>query len=275
MNRNLILCLLISGFALADIGVSAESKKKKSITARQRKAIQNDKKKKLEGGLDSKDIKILRQHKEHHYDGNQENKKQNFVAALKFIEKMISLSYDAEEIQDLRLEKADIAYLQENFEQAVEDYKEYTKLYPGSKDIDYAKYKLLASKFYLMNLPDRDQTPSAEVAVMAKDYIDDSSLTKYTNEVKKILDQALKSLLEAEVNVFEQNLKSKNYEGAQRRLDYIESKYLSIFPDLKSNFEDLKNSFEQTKKHGKYVQTYKKENESILKRWKNRKKSKF
>lgn len=217
-----------------------------------------------EGSLESTDLKVLNENKNYHKN----NKDYHFT--LKWIDRIIAVSSDAEEIQAVRLEQADLNYLVGNYEKAGSGYKEYVKLYPGSSEAEYAKYRRIASNFYRFNSPDRDQTLTVDTTLLAKEYLKNKNYKKYAKEVNEILEHGLKNLLDAEIEVFETNLKFKNYEGAQRRLDYIKSKYLPEMPKIKTIVEDLESSLELSKKRGKYVQAYKKERKPILEKWRKK-----
>jgi outer membrane protein assembly factor BamD (BamD/ComL family) len=274
LSKKLFIFLLsfcLTSKPLNIVASTANAKPKKAVKKKastSKKSVKKAKSKKKEdrpkGDLSSIDLKVLNANKAYH------KKNKDYEYALKWIDRIISVSSDSEEIQKARLEQADLNYLIGEYEKAGSGYKEYFKLYPGSAKAEYAKYRQVASNHYRLNPPDRDQTLTVETTLLAKEYLDKGSYKKYKKEVSGILEAALKALLSAEIEVFESSLKFKNYEGAQRRLDYIKKKYLPELPKSKSAIQDLESSLEQSKKKGKYVQTYKKERKPFLAKWRKK-----
>lgn len=225
------------------------------------KITKKRKKKRPAGTLESTDLAVLKENKDYH----KENK--DYYNTLKWIDRIIAVASDSDDIQNARLEQADINYQLNEYEKATENYKEYIKLYPGSRNAEYAKYKQVASNYYRLNPPDRDQTLTVDTTLLAKEYLDNAAYKQFRKEVEEILEACLVSLINAEIEIFESNLKFKNYEGAQRRLDYLNEKYVPQLPRIKSQIQDLESSLELSKQRGKYVQSYKKERKPLLAKW--------
>ena len=226
------------------------------------------------GDLSSTNVDVLKANKNYHSDNK------DFDYALKWAERIVVVSSNAEELKDARLDIADFNYNLKEYKKASENYKEYLKLYPGSDKADYVKYKNIESNYQRMAPSDRDQALTIEFVLQAKEFLDEhknltglvsnENLSKWHKRVEIILEAGLKNLVESEINVFESNLKSLNYEGAERRLDYIKKKYLPELSQIKSIVEDLDKSLELSKKRKTYVQVYKKEPKPFLPKWKSK-----
>ena len=147
--------------------------------------------------------------------------------ALKIIDQLIIVSTDQDEIQKLRIERADMYFDEGRIKEAARYYREYIKLYPGSKDRDYAEYKKILCNFYAQLMPPHDQTRTTKTIEMINSYLAQEGEQIYRDEVKKIQTTCYNDLFEHEKGIFNFYAKQHNIKAAEARFKNIEKLFAS------------------------------------------------
>lgn len=151
-------------------------------------------------------------------------------SALKYLEKMVPLCNDLNELKKIMLELADLYFQEGNFEKAGKMYNEFTILYPGCDEAEFALYQAILSSFKLTLDAEHDQTKTQEAKDLALAFLERESFTTYRKEVKDILNKCEERLFEADFNIFNFYLNIGNYTGqyanATKHLDIIKKSYL-------------------------------------------------
>lgn len=162
----------------------------------------------------------------------------NKTSAIKYLEKMMPLCNDLDELKRIMLELAQLYFEQDNFEKAGKMYNEFTILYPGCDEAEFALYQAILSSFKLTLDAEHDQTKTKEAKELALSFLERQSFTKYRNEVKDILNKSEERLFEADSKIFSFYLNSGNYTGeygnAKQHLAIIKDLYLdNEIPEIK------------------------------------------
>jgi outer membrane assembly lipoprotein YfiO len=153
-------------------------------------------------------------------------------AAIVFIERMLKLCDDINEIADLMIELANLYYDQGNLERAGQIYIEFEKLYPGNVHAEYALYRSILCTFYGILTIDRDQTKTYETVELANKFLSRTIFTQYQKEVRDIRKQCYQKLVESELNVCAFYLNRKSFKAVQNRLKNIRTALLSYVPEM-------------------------------------------
>ena len=135
------------------------------------------------------------------------------AGAVKYLEKMVPLCNDLDELKKIMLELASIYYEIGNFEKAGKMYNEFTVLYPGCDEAEFALYQAILSSFKLTLDAEHDQGNTQEAKELALAFLERESFKKYRKEVKDILNKCEERLFEADSKIFSFYLNCGNYLG--------------------------------------------------------------
>lgn len=152
--------------------------------------------------------------------------------AIKVIQQLIALCNDQNdqaEVQQLRLEIADLYFEIGKLKDAAKFYREYVKLYPGSKERDYAEYKKILCNFYAQLQPPRDQTRTSKTVALTTAYLNqESDEQAFRADIAKIQTACYEDLFEHEKGIFQFYCKQHNYKAAETRLKNIKKQFDTI-----------------------------------------------
>ncbi len=153
--------------------------------------------------------------------------------ALKYLEKMVPLCSDMNELKDIMLELAELFFENGSFEKASKMYHEFTLLYPGSNDVERAMYRAIASTFQLTLDAEHDQTKTCETLELAEEFMKHSLFATFREEVASIISLCHQRLFESEALIFNFYINCGNRTAAQKRLATMKETYLSRnIPDV-------------------------------------------
>lgn len=157
--------------------------------------------------------------------------KGNTEIAIKYIEKMVPLCSDLDELSDLMLEFADLLFDAGNLAKAERLYSEFSSMYPGHKKAEYASYKAIICSYWATLDHQRDQSKTKETIERAEAFLKhSSSFVTYGDQVDEILYACREKLLESEMAIFHYYLEREDYLAAQTRLENIEKEILPTLP---------------------------------------------
>lgn len=200
---------LIASFSIALLGLSGCTKKSAQPTAidAQAKVISVGK---TMRDMNYDELKMVK---------NSQIKMGDKETAIKYLEKMLAVCDDVEEMRLVMLELANLQFDLNHYTSAEKLYTDFTVLYPGCSDYEYALYKAIVCSFKNILGPENDQTKTQATVALARSFLDQKDLfTAYVTEVKTILDQCTDRLLAHEVAVFNFYLKSYGLTAANKRL---------------------------------------------------------
>lgn len=166
---------------------------------------------------------------------------------LKILQQLAKTAHQNSNLNKYLLEIADFYFERNQLEKAIEYYETYRKLYPGSKESEYAAYKAILSSFYTTLAPNRDVTPTEKTIELATVFLKQAVRKDYKAEVEEIVKQCNHKLFQHEVYVFEHYVQQHKFKPAQMRLDYIEKHFLDSIKDAKRLMPHLKDLLEKSK----------------------------
>lgn len=168
----------------------------------------------------------------------------NKKTAIKYLERMVPICSDLNELKTIMLELAQLLYETEDYTKASKMYHEFTLLYPGSDEVEYAMYQAITSTFKLTLDAEHDQTKTVEAKELAQAFLDRSSFATYKKDVEAIAVQCEERLLESETNIFNFYMKRGNYVAAKTRLSTIKQAYVGkLIPDVGMRIANLENDY--------------------------------
>ena len=156
-----------------------------------------------------------------------------FEEAIKYLEKVHTLTQNPRTAQTTLLTMADIYFEWGNFKKSGEKYLEYVSLYSSDKHTEYAQYKGLLSNFYIMLSLDRDQTATYNTIKLAEGFLEKSEHYKcYIKDVREIHFQCYTRLYDHDLSIFEYYFKRKRFKAAEIRLKKIKKEYQKTITDF-------------------------------------------
>jgi outer membrane assembly lipoprotein YfiO len=156
----------------------------------------------------------------------------NVSGAISCLERLLKISNDVEDIASFMVEIADLLFVDSRFEKASLIYEKFTQLYPGSKQAEYAFYRAILARSYLIPSVDRDQTKTEEVIELADKFLRKVTFTTHKAQVTDLRAKAYEQLFKAESEICLFYAKNKNFLASQRRIDYMRTKLLTKEPLL-------------------------------------------
>lgn len=141
---------------------------------------------------------------------------------------LMSVCQDHARMKNYKLDLADYTYSLQYYEKAAKAYEEFCLLYPGSKESEYAQYKLILCTFFISLEADRDQHDTVKTINLIVHFMQKAKDQKFIDEVQSIFKTCRKRLFLHEVIVFETYLKQQKFSGAKKRLEYMQDKFKDI-----------------------------------------------
>ena len=160
--------------------------------------------------------------------------------AIKYLERMIHLKTDLNELKSLMLEMAQLLYDKKDYAKSSQMFTEFALLYPGSDEVEMAMYQAIISNSNLMLDAERDQSKTIETLELAQKFLERPSFNQYKKEVEVIERQCEERLLESNINIFNFYLSRGNFVAANARLDCIKNEFASKhIPDITTRLASL------------------------------------
>ncbi len=200
---------------------SIESRAKKS---RLRKTYKKRTKKKTFSTMSYEELVVTK---------NKQVKAGNQDIAIKYLEHMMKLCNDVQMLGEHLVELADLLFDGGKFDKASLIYNEFTNLYPGNDNIEYALYRAVLCMFYCTLDAERDQTKTEETIALANTFLERKQLfTQYQDEVIKIRTQCHHKLIESEFNICDFYVHKSSSKSADRRLKSLREEWLDKVPEI-------------------------------------------
>jgi outer membrane assembly lipoprotein YfiO len=164
--------------------------------------------------------------------------------AIKYLERMSHMHTDYNELKNIQLELAQLLFETEDYAKASQMYHNFTLLFPGSEEAEFALYRAILASFNTILDAEHDQTKTVETQELARTFLERSSFTTYKKEVQEIALKCRKRLLDSEINVFNFYIKRGNFVAAKSRLSAIKATYGDLdIPDLSTHFRELEATY--------------------------------
>lgn len=151
---------------------------------------------------------------------------------IKYIERILAISNNQEDVRASRLELADIYFEKGDMKNSGKLYQKYVQFYPGSQQRDYAEYKSVLCRFYARLKPPLDQSLTRKTISMANRYLDRTDTKHYEDDVTNIRQTCYKDLYEYEMEIVNQYLILEKLMAAQTRLESIKAEFLEVMPEI-------------------------------------------
>lgn len=149
-------------------------------------------------------------------------------AVFKVFHFLVSNSSDQNNIKNYKIDLADYCFSIKDYDKAAYCYEEFSVLYPGSKEAEYAQYKAILCRFYASLDPSRDQSDTQKTITLIDDFSKKATNEKFLEEAESIKKQCRQKLFEHEMHVFGHYIKRKKHSSAQSRYQYIEENFKDI-----------------------------------------------
>lgn len=161
--------------------------------------------------------------------------------------RILSLSNDANEIKNVRFERAQAYEANENFRRSRDAYQEFMMLYPGSKQAEFAHFKAIEIGTNIAYNSACDQTPTTETITQAHEFIKTyGQQSEHHDRVVKLLKHCNNRLLECEMGVcgfylhtYHYSKKPEALTAAKQRLEEIKETFKNTIPELDKRIEPL------------------------------------
>lgn len=176
--------------------------------------------------------------------------------AMKAFFLLISQCKDQENLKRYKLDVGDYFFDLQDYEKATMAYEEFSILFPGSDESEYAQYKTILSLFYLSLDYDRDQSGTQKTVSLCLLFLAKAKNEKFIKEVTNIHQTLRRRLFDHEIYVFETYLKLMKFKSAKKRLEFIEEMFHDIphFEEYISYCKDMLAFFEDKKTRPFYIQ---------------------
>jgi len=159
----------------------------------------------------------------------------NKEVAIKYLEQMLKLCDNINKLAQHLVELADLLFDCSKFGKAGKIYTEFTNLYPGSQQIEYAFYRAILCSFYQTLDAERDQTKTEETIQLIDNFLEREDIFRqYKDEVYRIQIACYQKLVASEINICTFYIKKSSYQSAQKRLDSLRTEWLPKIPAVES-----------------------------------------
>jgi len=150
----------------------------------------------------------------------------NHEYAIDTLNRMIALGSNLDEVQQARLELADVLFETGELEEAEKKYKEFLALYPNSEHVEYARYRTVLCCFYETLDADRDQTKTKESIKLAQEFLRNDKYQNYAADIRTIMTYCTDQLFDSEMRIFAFYLEEqKDLTAAERRLTALKEQF--------------------------------------------------
>lgn len=160
---------------------------------------------------------------------NRHVKAGNNILALNYMGFLIKKCTDPTELEQLRLEFADMLYAVKHCDEAATEYALYAQLYPGSEHAAYADFQAIKALKCGMLSADRDQDRTQEIINAAKKFVKKAEkrtdYAVYLKDVEAIAHECSHQLCESEMLHFYFNLNHNQLKAAAARLEWIKENF--------------------------------------------------
>ena len=228
-----IFCAIPASFAVCKESMPKSAKKeriqeptKKSCKEkRAAKKLAKQEKKQKKMTLKNMTYEELKTTKDKHVADN------NKELTIKYLEKMLPLCKDMNELKNLMLELADTLFDLGKLEKAEKIYAEFTTFYPGDAKIEYVTYHAILCAFYATLSSDRDQSKTKEAISLTEKFLERADIFKeYEKEVIKIQTECFAKLFESECNIINFYLNRGSLKAVEQRLTLLRKDLLPKLP---------------------------------------------
>jgi len=178
----------------------------------------------------------------------------NKEIAIKYLEQMLKLCDNINKLAQHLVELADLLFDCSKFEKAGKIYTEFTNLYPGNQQIEYASYRAILCLFYQTLDAERDQTKTEETIQLIDNFFERVDIfSQYKNEVYRIRTACYQKFVASEINICTFYINKSSYQSAQKRLDSLRTEWLPKISAVESQIITLEIALAEKKGNEKIV----------------------
>lgn len=151
--------------------------------------------------------------------------------AIRTLERMVPICTDLEKLKNILLELADLLFEDGKLEAAGKMYREFVKYYPGNEKVEYALYKAVVCKFYVILDAERDQSSTRDAVELANKFLEREEIfATYSSEVRTMRERCHERLFESEVSIFNFYCSRGRYKSAKTRIANIRKEFIPLIP---------------------------------------------
>jgi len=193
------------------------------------------------------------------YEELEEAKNKQIIAenkeiAIKYLEQMLKLCDNINKLAQHLVELADLLFDCSKFEKAGKIYTEFTNLYPGNQQIEFASYRAILCSFYQTLDAERDQTKTEETIQLTDNFLERVDIFRqYKDKVHKIRAACHQKLVASEINICTFYIKKNSFQSAQKRLDSLRMEWLPKIPAVENQIIALEIALAEKKGNEKIV----------------------
>ena len=171
----------------------------------------------------------------------------NYTVALKYLERMVKLCDDINELEMLHLELADTQKACAHYDIASALYTQFVQGYPGSNHTQYALYQAIECTHQRILDADRDQANTHKTIELADQFLEkEKPDTALYAKAVQIRDTCYKRLIKSEYKIYSFYLNDGKFKQAERRLASLRETWIEKMPQLEP--ELLVKEYELAKK---------------------------
>lgn len=151
--------------------------------------------------------------------------------AIRTLERMVPICTDLEKLKTILLELADLLFEDGKLEAAGKMYREFVKYYPGNQKVEYALYKAVVCKFYVILDAERDQSSTRDAIELANKFLEREEIfVNYSKEVHTMRERCYERLFDSEVSIFNFYCDRGRYKSARTRIANIRKEFIPLLP---------------------------------------------
>ena len=158
-------------------------------------------------------------------------KKNQKTTAINYVERMLELTKELNEIRELRLLLANLYFETEDYCLAQKKCAEFAQYYPNHPQAEHASARAIEASFMQSLSPDRDPTALHETIDLANEFLKNNNFIERRDLVKSLKKEAQVKLVCKEINTIEFYLKQNNTKAVIKRIEFIKREFKELIND--------------------------------------------
>lgn len=158
----------------------------------------------------------------------------DYTMAIKYLERMLKLAENTEQIIYIMLEMAELFMQTNDYKKAEVLFSDFTRLYPGSEYAELAYRKAIECSYNQTLRFDRDQSKTEETLALIEEFNTRKDIySAYTidkvSEIKKLCDQ---KLAQSSISIAKNDLGLAKYKEVHKRVDDLRATIIVQLPEI-------------------------------------------
>src|SRR5918992_3223330 len=158
-------------------------------------------------------------------EGTRYFKEKRYARAIDILTKLKADHPFSPQLTEVELKIADAYYLNQQYPEAVNAFKEFQSMHPTNENIPFVIYRLGQAHFDQFTSADRDQKNTEIAKTHFENVITTSPKSPYASQAREKLVKCLEDLAEHDFSVASFYLKQEKYPAARERFEEIVRKY--------------------------------------------------